>query len=397
METLEATKKQISTLWREGLDALKKKRWNEARRFYASALELSLQVAKDPRETRQSEYSNRAEEFKKVIQKIDEKTRRSPSSRQSPSSRAEGSSTSSSSQSSFGGNQATQDDVELTSFFPAERPKIKLADIAGLDEVKEIIRDSIIIPREHPDLFASYGKKRGMGILLYGVPGTGKTMFAKAIAGELGAPIFPVKCSDIASRYFGDSEKNISNLFAEARKYETAIIFFDEFEALGSSRDDSSSPMKRIVPELLTQMQGFEENPNNLILIAASNRPWEIDSAFIRTGRFSNHIMVPLPDKAARRVIVTNALKGIKISPQDLERIIEASEGYSGADLALQGGLCEKMKDCSIRRRLADGTPDSTEPEIIQSDIEAAFKLARKSVKQSDLDRIREFYLSEHL
>ncbi|MDY5441666.1 MAG: ATP-binding protein [Candidatus Enteromonas sp.] len=236
-----------------------------------------------------------------------------------------------------------------------------------------------------------------MGILLYGVPGTGKTMFAKAIAGELGAPIFPVKCSDIASRYFGDSEKNISNLFAEARKYETAIIFFDEFEALGSSRDDSSSPMKRIVPELLTQMQGFEENPNNLILIAASNRPWEIDSAFIRTGRFSNHIMVPLPDKAARRVIVTNALKGIKISPQDLERIIEASEGYSGADLALQGGLCEKMKDCSIRRRLADGTPDSTEPEIIQSDIEAAFKLARKSVKQSDLDRIREFYLSEHL
>ena len=123
---------------------------------------------------------------------------------------------------------------------------------------------------------------------------------AKAIANELDAAFFSVKCSDILSKWVGGSEQNVKNLFDSAHKYKTAIIFFDEFEAIGSKREDEDSASKALVPEILAQMQGFKTSKNELLVLAATNRPWMIDSAFLRPGRFGIHIKVDLPDEAAR-------------------------------------------------------------------------------------------------
>jgi transitional endoplasmic reticulum ATPase len=139
-------------------------------------------------------------------------------------------------------------DKNLTGFAPEEKPNVTMADVAGLEDVKKEIDEQIIRPHQNPELYAKFNKSMGTGILLYGLPGTGKTMVAKAIANELDAAFFSVKCSDILSKWVGGSEQNVKNLFDSAHKYKTAIIFFDEFEAIGSKREDEDSS-KALVPK----------------------------------------------------------------------------------------------------------------------------------------------------
>ena len=219
-------------------------------------------------------------------------------------------------------------------------------DVAGLKEAKDEIRRLVIEPRKHPELYEKFKKKKGGGILLYGVPGTGKTMFAQAIATELDAAFFAVKCSDIASRWFGDSEQNVKRLFAEARKHPCSIIFFDEFEALGAKRDSYSTVMKRLVPELLAQMQGFEKSENTLLVIAATNRPWDIDSAFLRPGRLNTSIYVPLPDEEARRTIIKKQLDGVPlVEGFDFEKVVSVTDKFNG-NLAVCSG--NELHDTAI-------------------------------------------------
>ena len=184
----------------------------------------------------------------------------------------------------------------------ADIPNLKFSDVAGLDEVKKTITNRVINPLKYPEKYAKYGKKSGGGVLLYGPPGTGKTMIAKAIAGEVGANFFAVKGSDIMSKWVGESEKNINSLFETAKQYDMSIIFIDEMDSLFGERGRDTHNDKR-VNEFLQQIDGFASKSGNILLLGATNRPWDVDSAAVRSGRFSEKIYVSLPDAKARRYL----------------------------------------------------------------------------------------------
>jgi SpoVK/Ycf46/Vps4 family AAA+-type ATPase len=273
----------------------------------------------------------------------------------------------------------------LSSFTPVSGTGIRLSDVAGLQSVKNEINRLIIEPRKHPEIYKKFKKNSGGGILLYGVPGTGKTMIAQAIASEIDACFYSVKCSDIASKWFGDSEQNVKNLFAEARKHPCSIIFFDEFEALGAKRDSYSTVMKRLVPELLAQMQGFEKSENTLLVIAATNRPWDIDSAFLRPGRFNTCIYVPIPDEPARKTIIEKQLDGVPAEEGfDISKIVAATKGFNGSDVV---EFCEKLKDYAIERSIQSGV----ESQLLNADIEKTSTRVKSSVRMEDLQKISRY------
>jgi transitional endoplasmic reticulum ATPase len=210
-------------------------------------------------------------------------------------------------------------------------------------------------------------------------------MFAQAIATELDAAFFSVKCSDIASKWFGDSEQNVRRLFQEARKHPCSIIFFDEFEALGAKRDSHATVMKRLVPELLAQMQGFEKNENTLLVIAATNRPWDIDSAFLRPGRFNTSIYVPLPDEEARRTIIKKQLDGIPLVENfDFERVVRVTEKFNGSDVT---EFCDKLKDYALQRTIESGI----ESKVTNDDVTFTSERVHSSVQVDDIKKIAQY------
>lgn len=264
---------------------------------------------------------------------------------------------------------------------------VSFDDVAGLKNVKDEINRLIITPRKHPEIYSKFKKKKGGGILLYGVPGTGKTMIAQAIASEIDAKFYQIKCSDIVSKWFGDSEQKVKSLFEEARKNPCSIIFFDEFEALGAKRGSNSTVMNRLVPELLAQMQGFEKNENTLIIIAATNRPWDIDSAFLRPGRFNTCIHVTLPDEEARRAIVLKQLDGVPVSDDlDINKIVEVTNGFNASDVV---EFCEKLKDFAIEREINENDSGL----IVNEDVEKTLEKVGSSVREEDVKKIVDYEL----
>lgn len=266
-------------------------------------------------------------------------------------------------------------------FAPVESPNVHFTDIAGLDKVKEIIRLKVIQPILHPELYERFEKQKNGGILLYGPPGTGKTMIARAIATETGLAFFSVRCSDIMGRSFGDGERNLSALFDAARETKRAIIFFDEFEALAVKRGGNSTVMNRIVPELLSQMDGFQQAEGQLIVLASTNRPWDLDSAVLRPPRMSERIYVGLPDFAARSYLVKHALEPLpKQEMPDYDLIADRLEGFNCADII---AFIEKVKEAPIHRGLSSG---QIEQYITSDDIAAAFEKVHSSVQKSDLE-----------
>ena len=269
--------------------------------------------------------------------------------------------------------------------FLVDTPDVTFEDVAGMYEVKEIVRDKVIYPRVYPHLFKTFRKKSGGGILLYGLPGTGKTMIAKAIAKETGAKMFTVKPSDLLSKWFGNSEKNVRKLFLAARSEKNAVIFFDEIEGFASSRDSESDSMNRVVGELLTQMQGVtdDNDEDRILLIAATNRPWDIDSAFLRPGRFDERIYVPLPDLEARKVIIRNSILGIPGNEEvAVDDLAQETEGFNGADVEY---LCEKAKEIAIRRVIAGSMKNK---KFTKEDFDRALKEVRSSVVKKDISRL---------
>ena len=224
-----------------------------------------------------------------------------------------------------------------------------LFDIAGHKAVKDELMRLIVYPELYPHLYEKFNKRKGGGILFYGVPGTGKTRIAQVVAKDINAHFIEVKCSDIISKWFGESEKNIREIFDEARNHERSIIFFDEFESLGATRgQESSGPISRVISELLSQMQGFENNNDNIFVIAATNRPWDIDSAFLRPGRFNSLIHIPLPDETGRLDIINSELLGIELEENfNYSKIIACTQGFNAADMV---EFCERLKDQVIYR-----------------------------------------------
>ena len=242
-------------------------------------------------------------------------------------------------------------------------PKIGFDDIGGLEKVKKRIRRRIIEPFKNDGLFKAFKRKAGGGVLLYGPPGCGKTMLARALAHECGAVFIAVHPADVIDSHWGASEKAIRNLFAEARHARPAVIFFDEVEALAQKRnyDKHSNFLSTMISTLLTEMDGFEGDNEGLLFLGATNVPWAIDSAFRRPGRFDRTLFVPPPDKVARRFILEKLLEGRPVSPSlPLAAVVERSSGYSGADLA---GLVETAVDFAIDESTSvdDLAPLSTE------------------------------------
>jgi len=285
-------------------------------------------------------------------------------------------------------------DDDETRFFSATIPSITFDDVAGLDDVKKAISTRIIKPRQYPEVYKALNKKPGGGVLMYGSPGTGKTMVAKAIANEVGAAFYEVKCSQIVQKYFGVAERNVKNLFETARQHEVAIIFFDEFESLGAKRGGNSEVMNRLVPELLSQIDGFTGTFNTLLIIAATNRPWDIDSAFLRPGRFSELLYIPLPDQKARQHIINKSYRGITLEEGiDIEELASKMEGFSGADVA---EFCDRSKDPAADRCIDDNDGDISTLIITKADIEETASRIADSVMPKDLTELESFRTQFH-
>lgn len=225
--------------------------------------------------------------------------------------------------------------------------KITFNDIGGLDELKEEIKFKIIEPLKHPEVFQHYGKKMGGGIIMYGPPGCGKTLIAKATANEANATFFHVKSSDLKSKWVGETEKNIAELFEQARKKQPSVIFFDEFEALG--RDRTQSPHAHdssMVAQLLAEMDGMHAKDQQILLLAATNEPWLIDQALRREGRFGETLFIPPPDENARKNILKINMKDRPTQDVDYDLLTKITDSFSGADLT---GLCEAATDIPLK------------------------------------------------
>ena len=266
----------------------------------------------------------------------------------------------------------------------AQIPDVHFSDIAGLEDVKKAITTRMINPLKYPDKYAAYGKKTGGGVLLYGPPGTGKTMIAKAIACEVGATFYAIKGSDIVSKWVGESEKNINSLFETARKDKLAIIFIDEMDSLIGQRGVDTHNDKR-VNEFLQQIDGFVGRNPNLLLLGATNRPWDIDGAAMRSGRFSQKIYVPLPDAPARKFLFEKGVKNAPLSSDvDIDELVALSDGYSGADI---DEVCDRAKEDPVLRAIKGGDIVPVE----RADFIKALRSVRPSVNPAEIKAFEKY------
>jgi transitional endoplasmic reticulum ATPase len=258
-----------------------------------------------------------------------------------------------------------------------EKPDVRLDDVAGLDEVKTAIREDVVDAFLHPEVYQRFKVKGGGGVLMYGPPGNGKTFIAKAIAGELDAAFFAVDSSVIKDKYVGETEKNMRRLFEEAATYERAVIFFDEIDALLSRQ---GSQKVNAVTQFLILTDGIVSIKNCLLLLGATNKPWSIDQAALRPGRFGKLIYVGLPDAVARESILKFHFAQVPLDVSiSYSQIAQRTEGYSGADLA---EVCRYAKKKAIRRQISS----SQESLVTNEDIDDALRKIFSSVSHKQLE-----------
>ncbi len=210
--------------------------------------------------------------------------------------------------------------------------RTSFADVGNLEEIKRGIRLSIIYPLKRPDLYELYKKGIKSSTLLYGPPGCGKTLIARATAGEVDANFSNVKIPDLLSKWYGETDKNIQRIFKEARNNAPAILFFDEVDGIGSHKD-AEHHERRILDTFLTELDGFEDR-GDVMILAATNAPWNIDPALMRPGRFDKLFFVPPPGFEARVEIFKIHLRGRPVDEDcDLKELARLTETYSGADI----------------------------------------------------------------
>ncbi len=268
----------------------------------------------------------------------------------------------------------TQDDAPTPVVEDIEQPSVRLADVGGMQQAKERLELAFLGPMRNPQLAKAFGKSLSGGLLLYGPPGCGKTFIAKAVAGELGASFFSVGISDVLDMYTGQSERNLARIFAEARRRAPCVLFFDELDALGQKRShlSHSSSMRNTVNQMLSEMDSVAADNDGVFVLGATNHPWDIDSALRRPGRFDRMVLVLPPDAPARAAILGYHLRERPVAEVNLDRIVKATEHFSGADLA---HVCTTAAERALALSMRDGRLHA----LTTRDLEAAAREIRPS------------------
>lgn len=246
------------------------------------------------------------------------------------------------------GDEKDEEKSELSSAIAGaiirEKPNVKWDDVANLVQAKAALREAVILPMARPDLFTGV-RKSWKGIMLFGPPGNGKTYLAKAVASEVDATFFSVSAANLISKWLGESEKLVKELYEQARKEAPSIIFFDEVDSLTSTRgQNENDAIRRVKTQLLQAIEGVGTGDELIITIGATNLPWDIDPAMRR--RFERRILISLPDEEARAVMFKIHTRGIELDGVDLEMLGKMSTGYSAADIAL---ICREALMFPIR------------------------------------------------
>jgi AAA+ superfamily predicted ATPase len=263
---------------------------------------------------------------------------------------------------------------EAVDSFDAERSTLKLADVAGMTQVKERLEAAFLAPMRNPELRKLYGKNLRGGLLLYGPPGCGKTFIARAVAGELGARFMAVSFADIIDMFVGQSERNIHELFEIARRNAPCVLFLDEVDAIGQKRSQlRNTPMRSAVNQLLLELDDVDGGNDGVFLLAATNHPWDVDSALRRPGRFDRTLLVLPPDGTAREAVFRYHLRERPVAGVNLARLAKLTDGYSGADIA---HVCETASE----RALMDSIHRGEARMIGQPDLEGAIAEVKPSL-----------------
>lgn len=256
-----------------------------------------------------------------------------------------------------------------------ERPKLSFQDVGGMDAVKQQIRLKVIEPLARPELFRAYGKSVGGGILLFGPPGCGKTHLARATAGEASASFTAVGIHDVLEMWIGQSERNLHEIFEDARRRRPCVLFFDEVDALGARRSDMHGGAGRqVINQFLAEFDGAQSSNEGLLVLGATNAPWHLDSAFLRSGRFDRAIFVPPPDLDARVRILEIHCHGKPTLDLDCAAVARKTDGYSGADLR---SVVDHAVEAALGLSIERGTPQP----LRTADLLAAAKQVRPTVK----------------
>ncbi|KAL7269234.1 Vacuolar protein sorting-associated protein 4 [Rhizina undulata] len=303
----------------------------------------------------------------------------------------------------------------------SEKPNIHWEDVAGLEGAKEALKEAVILPIKFPHLFTGK-RKPWRGILLYGPPGTGKSYLAKAVATEANSTFFSVSSSDLVSKWMGESERLVKQLFAMARENKPSIIFIDEVDALcGTRGEGESEASRRIKTEMLVQMDGVGHDSSGVLVLGATNIPWQLDSAIRR--RFQRRIHIAVPDLPGRMKMFELSVGSTpcELTPADFKTLATMSEGYTGSDIniAVQDALMQpvrKIQTATHYKRVLDregkekltpcspgdhGAMEMTwqsvepeqlmEPPLVLKDFIRAIKLSRPTVSKEDIKRSEEW------